>query len=77
MDFYWNMLPMKRTKSECCSLMGVKRWYFLTKVVKKFSFADLLLHFSPVLTEKYLFCIIFLIFEDMLLLEQDCFLSKT
>lgn len=54
--------------------MGVKRWYFLTKIVKKFSFADL--HFSPVLTEKDLFCIIFLIFEDALLLEQNCFLNK-
>lgn len=54
--------------------MGVKRWYFLTKIVKKFSFADL--HFFPVLTEKDLFCIIFLIFEDALLLEQNCFLNK-
>lgn len=74
MDFDWNMLHMKRMKSKCLSLMGVKRWYFLTKIVKKLSFADL--HFSPMLTEKDLFCIIFLIFEDALLLEQDCFLNK-
>jgi len=48
-----------------------------SKVVKKFSFAYLLLPFSPMLSEKKLFCIIFLTFEDTLLLERDCFLNET
>lgn len=59
--------------------MGVKRWYFLAKVVKKFCFAYLLLPFPRALGvgEGEIFCIIFLHFEDTFLLELDNFLRET
>lgn len=44
--------------------MGEKKWYFPAKVVKKFSFAYLLLSFPPMLSEKKLFCMIFFTFEN-------------
>lgn len=56
--------------------MGEKKGYFLAKVVKKLSFAYLVLPFPPVLSEKKFFCINFLTFEDTLLSERDCFLNE-
>lgn len=56
--------------------MGEKKGYFLAKVVKKFSFAYLVLPFPPVLSEKKFFCINFLTFEDTILSERDCFLNE-